>query len=262
MKAAWFNGSYRGLPAQTLTIAGGPQVIPAGSYHLWDKEAPPCLIGQVQSAMTAAAVAGASVVLMQNRKVKISATGNFSLTWPVDGVLRRLLGFDGNLSGTNSYTAQSISPLLWSPGRTETPTMAPLGSLGHTRIPVFAAVSPLDGSISVVSHGAGRTFNQFNFLNVANARYQTKDELGGEFCVWFANVCARGANFQLLRLVDESEAGTDAIDPGQVLGPYVFSPGRDGIDWSFNRSSGANFQWTDRRHDVQLPVHVVPEYEN
>jgi hypothetical protein len=262
MKAAWCNGSVRGLPAQTLTIAGGPQVIPAGSYYLWDKEAPPCLIGQVRLAMVAAAVAGASVILMQNRKVKISATGTFALTWPVDGVLRRLLGFDGNLSGTNTYTAESISPLIWSSGRTETPTMAPLGSLGHTRSPVFAAVSPLDGSISVVSHGSGRTFNQFNFNMVANARYQTKDQLNGEFCVWFAEVCARGANFQLLRLVDEIEAGTDAIDPGQVLGPYVFSPGRDGIDWAFNRSSGGNFSNTDRRHDVQLPVHVVPEYVN
>mgnify|MGYP007034012259 CR=1 FL=1 len=63
--------------------------------------------------------------LMQNRMVRISATGNFSLTWPVDGVLRGLIGFEGNLAGQSSYTATLISPLLWSPSRTETPTMAP-----------------------------------------------------------------------------------------------------------------------------------------
>lgn len=256
--AAWFNGSVRGLPAQTLTIQGGPQVIPAGSYYLWAKDTTDNLVGRVKAAMDAAMVAGADVRLMQNRKVRISATGVFSLSWPADGVLRSLLGFAGNLAAANSYTA-NISPLLWSSGRTETPTMSVLGSLGHTKFPVFVATSPYDGSISTVTHGSGRVYNQFNFSYVANDRYQTKDELGGEWCRFFATVCARGANFRLLRLVEESDSGTNSIDPGQTLGPYVYSARE--LDWNFTRSSGANFAWTDRRHDVQVPVHVVPEYE-
>lgn len=261
--SAWLIGSYRGLPEQTLTIEGAPQVIDAGSYYLYDATAALSLLTKVNAAMVAE-VADGTAVLLRNRKVRLSGSNPFGLTWPADGVLRNLLGFSGNLAGQASYTAPNISPLLWSPGRPETPTMAPLGSQGHTRMPVFTAVSPYDGSISVVTHGSGRVFNEFRFPYVANARYQTAAELGGEFCVWFANVCALGRNLKLHRLLDESDASTDPITGlgSAVLGPYVYSPVRDGLDWTFTRSAGGNFAWTDRRHDATLPVHVVPEYSN
>lgn len=261
--SCWLIGSYRGLPAQTLTIEGDPLVIPAGSYYLWDADADLSLLAKVKAAMDEEVI-GASAVLLRNRKVRLSGSSSFDVIWPADGVLRNLLGFTNDLAGQSSYTAPNVSPLLWSPGRTETPTMAPLGSQGHTRFPVFAAVSPLDGSMSVVTHGSGRVFNEFRWGYVANARYQTASELGGEFCVWFANVCALGRNFKLHRLLDESDASSAPVTGlgTAVLGPYVYSPARDGLDWTFTRSAGANFTWTDRRHDVLMPVHGVPEIVN
>jgi len=126
--SAWLIGSYRGLPEQTLTIEGAPQVIDAGSYYLYDATAGLSLLTQLGAALLDEVVGG-SAVLLRNRKVRLSGSNPFDLTWPVDGVLRGLLGFTGNLAGQATYTAPNISPLLWSPGRTETPTMAPLGSL-------------------------------------------------------------------------------------------------------------------------------------
>ena len=259
--SAWLIGSYRGLPAQTVTIEGIAKVIDAGDYYLYDAAAALSLLTQIGVALVAEVVGG-TAVLLRNRKVRLSGSGAFDLTWPADGVLRNLLGFTGNLAGQATYTASNISPLLWSPGRTETPTMAPLGSIGHTRMPVYTAVSPYDGSISTITHGSGRVFNQYNFSYVANARYQTAAELGGEWCTWFNNVCALGRNFKLHRLLDESDASTDPVTGLRTsLGPCGESPVRDELDWTFTRSAGANFAWTDRRHDVTVPVHVVPEYE-
>lgn len=261
--SAWLIGSYRGLPRQDLLVDGHEVSIDAGNFYLYDSTAGLSLLAQIVAAMTEAGVVGASAVLLKNRKVRISATDPFSIDWSPDNTLsRRLLGFADNLSGANSYIAENVSVLLWSPGRTESPTMAPLGVLGHERFPVFAAVSPLDGSVSVVTHGSSRVFNEFRFSHVGNARYQTVDAAGGEWATFFANVCALGRSFNLWRNVVEDDASTDPAVFSTKLGAYILSPSRDGFDWTFTRSPGGNFQNTDRRHECSLAVHVVPEYVN
>src|SRR5690242_20226068 len=109
-------GSYPSLPAQTLSVStAGPVtencVVPASSYYLYDDHSSFDLLEAIGVALEGHSVlSGATVEILDSRHVRISANQTFSLTWPVDNILRNLLGFTTNLSGTNTYTATNISP--------------------------------------------------------------------------------------------------------------------------------------------------------
>lgn len=252
---AWLIGSVRDLERQVVEVNASLQQIAAGSYYLYSPTSSLSLIGSLEAAITAAGVAGASVVILENRKVRISAGATFSITWPADGVLQALLGYSGNLSGAATYTAPLISPLLWSPARPESPTKAPLGVLGHEQHQAFHSVSPFDGTRSVVVHGS-RTHNRFIWQKVRTDRVQTDDELGGEYVKFWETVLSQGSLFYLWRHVQEDTAGSDPVVWTSSLGPYVV--GDD--DWDFGRASG--FEWTDVWHPIELPCEVSPEYVN
>ena len=257
--SAWCIGSVKNLAAQTLTIQGGGEVITAGSRYLYSATAALSMLRQVEDALTASGLIGASAVLLRNRKVRLSANSNFTLVWPADNVLRNLLGFTGNLAAASTYTAANVSPLLWSPARTESPQMAPLGVVGHKVLTSYHATSPLDGSTTSVTHGStGRRYNQFVFNNVPAARYQTTSEAGGEWVKFFETVCAPAYSFHLWRLVDESDLSTSVVTLSTSLGPYVLTPERRALDWKFARAPG--FGWTDAQYSLTLTVHQVPEY--
>lgn len=262
MKSAWLIGAQY-LPEQELQIDGGPETITAGIRYLYKVGAPALSwLGAVRQALLDAGVTGAQVSLQRDRKVRIYADNDFELEWPADNVLRNLLGFTLDLDGSaDSYVAANVSPLLWSPGRTESPTMAPLGHLGHRVIPTYTAVSPYDGSMVAVSHGSGRVYNEFWFKNIPSARYQTVDEDGGEWVVFFETVGVRAYSFHVWRNIDESDSSTDLAQFTDGLGPYVYSPERRGADWDFQRAEGGNFQLTDRQYNLKFKVHVVPEYD-
>lgn len=260
MKSAWHIGAQY-LPEQELEIEGGPQVITAGTRYLHHGTAALSWMRAVRTAMLAAGVTGGAVILQRDRKVRIYANANFELVWPADNALRNLLGFTEDLDGTqNSYVADLISPLLWSPGRTESPTMAPLGMLGHRVIPTYTAVSAYDGSTVAVSHGTGRIYNEFWFRNVPAARYQTVSALGGEWSTFFERVCAPAYSFNIWRNVDESDASDSVAVFSDSIGPYVYSPDRRGSDWTFQRENDGNFKYTDRQFGLTYKCHVVPEY--
>ncbi|MCY0985968.1 hypothetical protein OV203_02430 [Nannocystis sp. ILAH1] len=250
-QTCWLIGSIPNLSAQTVTINGNAHVITARSRYLYHPTANLSLLVQLQVAM-ALEVAGASVVLLRNRRVRISAAATFSLTWPADNVLRNLFGFTGNLAGSSAYTAPLISELLWSPGLPESPTMAPLGVVGHLKHQVFSSVSPFDGTRSTVAHG-GRTLNEFKWQNVPTERVQTDAALAGEFATWWAAVGVRGSRWQLWRLVDE-DGSSSPVSLSTSLGPYVCTE----PDWKFARSAGLD--WSDVFHPIAMPVEYVREY--
>jgi hypothetical protein len=254
VRTCWLIGSVRDLEAQTLTIGGGPQAITAGSRYLYHPTSALSLLAQVQAAMTAAGVAGASAVLLENRKVRLSCSpGSFSLTWPVDNVLRDLLGFTGNLAAVSSATATNISKLLWSPARRESSMRAPLGALGHTVHQVNVSVSPHDGTRSTVAHGE-RTFNEFVWKMVAAARVQTSSKLGGEYVAFWNTVLSQGSLWHLWRLLEEDTAGSDPMSLATSIGPYVASQ----TDWEFGRAPG--FEWSDVWNPITLPCELQQEY--
>ena len=189
--------------------------------------------------------------------MKISANGVFTLNWPADGELRILLGFSGNLAGAASYVATAVSPLLWSPGKTETPTEAPLGCTGHRVETAWFSSSSFDGTTSCVTHGS-RTYNQFKWGHVPMSRVQTINESGGEWCRWWREVAVRGEAFHMYRAdEDTTGASTAAASITANLGAYVLRPQGRALDWDFNRSRG--LEQVDRRGDISLAVQVVPE---
>lgn len=253
---AWIIGSIADLPANDVTFNASAQVVATGDYYLYDATNALSLLYQVQQAMTAAGVADAAVVLTKARKVKLSSSGAFSVTWD-DTQLRDLLGFTGNLAAATSHVATNVSPLLWSPARTEDTPMAPLGTHGHEVFGTFVTVSSLDGTTEATQHGS-RTFNRFQFKHVNTERVWTTSEANGEYRVWWENVGSRMARWKLYREVAEDTASTAAVSLGSPLGPYVVTVERKAVDWSYDRSRG--FEWTDARADIDIPCHLVPEY--
>lgn len=258
IETAWLIGSYPAMPAQAFTVNAAAASIAAGDYYLYDATAALSLLDQVVSAMTTAGVAGAAAVVCKSRKVKLSAGANFSITWGSATLLRNLLGFTGNISGASSYTATNISPLLWSPGRTENPQMAPLGVRGHKVHSVYQAVSPYSGKTEAASHGY-REYNRFTFPYVDVERVRTSTGDNGTYDVWFENVAVPAALWKLYREVSEDSGSTAAADLSQPLGPYVVSAERRGVAWNYDRSRGK--EYTDECIDIDIPCHVPPEYE-
>jgi hypothetical protein len=253
VRTCWLIGSVRDLAAQTVVINGNNHVISAGSRYLYHPTSTLSLLAQVQAAITADGVAGASAVLLENRKVRISAGASFNLVWPADGVLRDLLGFTINLIGASSYTAPLISKLLWSPARRESPMRAPLGVAGHEVHQVNVSVSPHDGTRSTVLHGS-RTFNEFVWKMVATSRVQTSSALGGEYVALWNTVLVQGSLWYLWRNVEEDTAGSDPVTLATSLGPYVSQE----TDWPFSRAPG--FEWTEVWNPITLPCELQQEY--
>jgi hypothetical protein len=256
---SWLIGSRPNLAAQTLTIEGAPHVITAGSRYLYASSSALSIIARVEAAMDAAGVTGAAVYLTKARKVRITASGTFTLNWPADGVLRDLLGFNGNLAAASSYVATYVSPLLWSPLKPESPEDAPLGVVGHKVHNAYFSQSPHDGTTSAVIHGS-RTYNVFRWGHVPIDRVQTSNGAGGEWATFWDSVVVLGSRFFHFRC-DEDVAGTSTAEAAITvpLGPYVLrAPGRGVPDWDFQRSRGLTN--VDRRCDVVLPVSLAPEY--
>lgn len=190
---------------------------------------------------------------LKNRKVRIYAGGIFSLTWS-SLYFRDFLGFTTDLSGASTYTSGSIPQLLWSPGRTESPMLSPLGTQGHQ---VHSTIFGVAGDGTTVTTTTGsRTFQEWRWSYIATDRIQTDAGAGGEYATFFDKVLKNGYNFRLYRNVDEDGTSAD-LTLGSYLGPYALTPGSRNPDWVFTRSSG--FAYADGRNDITLSAHVVPE---
>jgi len=256
-RAAWLIGSYASLPEQSVTIDGSPQTVDAGSYYLHDTTAALSLLSQVKAAMEAAGLTNVVASLSGNRKVRLASDAVFTVTW-TSTLLRDLLGFSqGNLAGASSYVAASISALVWSSGKTESPMLAPLGVRGHKVYTTFQSVAPYSGKTESVSHGY-REYNRFMFPSVDTDRVRTASELGGEFGRWFEQVAVTSSRWKLYRNVQENPSSPAGVTLDTWLGPYIYSAERKGVSWKYDRSRG--FDWTDLAADIDIPCHVTEDY--
>lgn len=254
---SWLIGSYASLPEQTFEVDGDAVSVPAGDYYLGDPDDDHSLLAALEAALADGGVFTPSATLRQTRKVKIGGADPFDVEWTTDGqLLRDLLGFTGDLAGSAQYTATLISPLLWSPARTESPMLAPLGVVGQRVSATYQSVSPYDGTTEHITHGA-RYYNRFVWRYVDLTRVWTSDLLGGEFAQWWITVAEPGARWKLYRNVTESSSDV-AVDLTGGLGPYIVSADRRGINWDFNRSRG--LENVDAMMDIDLACHVCPEY--
>lgn len=260
-RTSWLIGSFQNLPEQPITVTVGgvdhDVAVAAGNYYLHDFDTDLSLLAALDAALADAGVVAATG-LRQTRLVKSTSLVTFAIVWGTSTLLRDLLGFTGNLSGQTSYIAQRVSPLLWSPARTETSGLAPLGIRGQAVASVYQSQSPYDGSTENISHGE-REYARFNWLNVAIDRVWTRDLLGGEYARWFKEIAVPAARWKLYGPMAESSSDVPATPLENGLGPYIVSAERRGVNWEYQRSKG--LQWTDRRADIEIACHVSPEFD-
>lgn len=258
-----FLGSYPNLAQQTISVTSGATTenvtLAAGSYYLHDTDTSArSLIETLAAAIeTHSVVSGAGVDILENRRIRISATQTFTLTWPVDGVLRDLLGFTGNLTpAASSHTASGISPLLWAPGRTGTVE----GRLGTDGVPVNDTIvgQAATGIVYAGTHNSYRR-NSFGYRYVQNSRVWTTAEAGGEFIAFWRNVLSRFARFRVHTSVVEDTVGTDPMSFGAYhpeTGAYTYAPpGQPGaMPWA------REFGFHEYTHPITIPAVTSPEY--
>ena len=248
-------GSYASMPATEVTVNASLTAVTDGDFYLWDGTASWSLCALMQNTLTAAGVAGGACVLQRDGKIKLSAAGVFSVTWGVGTLLRDMLGFTGNISGSASYSAPNQSPLLFMPGKPETPTQQRLGSVGQKTHIVYVASSPYGGTAESVSHGSVITAGYF-FPLVDTDLMVDDSNTGGTWGRWTEEVAVKAARWKLYREVLEDPTDTAAVTASldQPLGPYIVTD----PNWKWDTSK--NFERTDARADLDIKCHVVEEY--
>lgn len=256
MESSWLIGSID-LPLSEFTVDASAQSIPLGTYYLYHPSDALSLLDLLAADLAAAGIVLAAVVLTRGRRVKLVGNANFSVTWGSATVLRDILGFTGDLSGSPVYTAPNESALLWSPGKVELSREAPMGIAGHRKWNAYFSQSPRDATTSVVIHGS-IVSNTFFWPMIPTARYQVDGAPGGTWEKFWDQVVVQGMRFHLWRAIDELDGSTTAVTWTSSLGPYCLRlGGRAGPDWTFKRNE--KYTWTDFRHDVELAVVQVPE---
>lgn len=260
VETAWLIGSAY-LPATEVTLDGNDYTIPAGNYYLYHPTPALSLIDALDAVLEAHGVQGHQVVIQQDRRVCVlfDEGWEFVMTWPAGNFLRDLLGFTEVIGQEPpAQAADRISPLLWSPGKSESPQEAPFGCLGRSVYDTRFGTAP-DGTQVADSHHT-QLVNTFTWSHVATARFQTAAALGGEYVVFFDTVLRRAGKFRVWRAVAEDLASTAPVDFDALasLGPYGYRPTRGAITWDFQRSQG--FASVDRRNNVSLDCLVTPEW--
>lgn len=262
----WLIGSFNDLPQQSLTVTTtGPvaeaRIIAAGDYYLYDDSSSHDLLEALRSALEGHSVlSGVSVLLMQNRRVRLTGVQAFAVTWPSDGLLRDLLGFTGNLTSNTSHSATNVSPLFWSAGRTAT-TEARFGTDG---IPVHDTAwgQSGPGTLYATSHNEYRR-NSLIWRYVLNARVWTTSEAGGEYFAFWRDVLRLGRRFKVWRGIVESDASTTTVDvSGEAVGllpstgAYRFAPPERPVSMQYAREFG----YVESMHPITIPCVTAIEY--
>ncbi len=256
--------SGRTWVTQTPTIDGDPFNVAAslGGLYLVHPTAALDMLDQLVLAMTAAGVAAPQAFITEQRYVRLTSSGVFTIDWTTGATgLRDLLGFTGNLAAATSYTATNRSPLLWSPGKVFTPDDV-LGSHGR-RVLDLSATFGKGGNLTVRREGAPEVVNRFSAMHVPKARYYAgpPTPAAGDFVHFWENELCTAKKWHVMRGVTEGPSVTASASYGSatVIGPYV----ADMSDASFRRTPFARssgFGLVDAYYDVSIPAVVTEQF--
>lgn len=260
---AWTVGSAY-IPLTTVEVDNNPSQIAAGHYYLRHTTDALDLLFQIRTQLDGILGDGVSqVFIAKDRRVRISAPAPFNLEWPTS--LSSLLGFTGNLIGQSTYTAPSVSPILWSASKPETPQESPLGTLGRKVFDNKFSTSPDTYQLSDGHHT--HTVQTFAWSFVPTDRWQTIAQdtgatgtLQGEYTRFFQQVLVKAEKFWLYRaILEDTDSSEPVVWTDNPLGPYGYRPaGRGAITWDFARAAG--FKEAERRVNVSLDCLVTREW--
>lgn len=271
-KTAWVIASKPFIDTGTFSIVVNQTevcAIPSGNYYLYDAQNGLSLLYALeQQCLTHPEVTSATAELLESGKVRLTLETVGSTPWTLHwgaGVIRWtpdvMLGFSGDLTpAAMSFTADLYSPMFWSPGKTESPQLAPAGVMG--------TLADNDQPAHWTAHRWHRTCrpeaeyrrNIFVWRNVATARFATADKLAGELQSIYTHHLKKLYNFKLYRNVEEDRSGSAPVSLGSPLGPYILVPneGQRTAAFPFARSPG--FEWVDAWHPVSLECMSAKEY--
>ncbi len=248
---------------QTPTIDGDLENVAAslGGLYLYHPTDALSMLDQLVAAMTAAGVAAPAAFITEQRYVRLTSSGVFTVDWTTGATgLRDLLGFSANLAAAAAYTAPLRSPLLWSPGKVFTPDDV-LGSHGR-RVLDLSATLGKGGNLTVRREGAPEVVNRFSAMHVPKARYYNSPPTpaAGDLVHFWENELCTAKKWHVLRGVTEGPSTTaSASYPGtDILGPYV----ADMTDAGFRRTPGvrsSGFTLVDAYFDTTPIPAVVTE---
>lgn len=260
----WLVSSRESWADQTITIDASVEVItaPLGGLYLLHVVADLSMIHQLYLALVAAGVAAPTVTITKSRRVRITSSGTFAITWGSGTELRDLLGFDGDLSGAAEYVAESRSTLLWSGGKIGSPRKAPLDATGSPSFDGSVTLGPT-GIMTVRQEGDPTVTEIYDWKRTPKARFFASPLTGAVPGDWrhfwqYEQITAR--KIAVLRKVSEGDDDDDTdadYSASYVLGPYVADlSGRDALTFKMTRS----LPTIEKYYDVEWPAIVCAEF--
>jgi hypothetical protein len=246
-----------------VTIDASPETVTAslGGLYIYHPTDALDLPTQFVAAMTAAGVVDPAAFITEDRHFRLTSSGVFDVTW-TSTVLRDYLGFTGNLTGATGYTATNRSPMLWSPGKTETPEEAPLGAHGKPIADLSVAYGA-GGTQTIRVEGSPTYRQRFAWSHVAKARYYNAppSPVDGDFAAFWLSEFVGGNRWILLRGVTEGTSTTVSAGYGSAtnVGPYKADMSQPEMrSLQFARSAG--FSLVEAYYDVTIPCVKTPEF--
>ena len=259
----WLFGGVPNMAAQTWSVTSNAVteniVIPAGSYYLDDSSSSRSLVSVVETALnTHSQITNTvSCFLARDRLVRITDDNAIAISF-TDTTLRDILGFTGNLSASDAYTAQRVSSYLWVPDRPGDPS----SRLGRPGDPVYDTKVSSSGGTNATIVATGhdtRLHNDIEYRHIPFAYYDAGDDLGGQWRTFFTTVVRRFRNIKIYRstLHDETSATAVGLLNSNMIGPYRLRHEGGGPIRYETSNEIANVHKLGR---ASLPVVVVPEY--
>jgi hypothetical protein len=257
----WLFGGIPNLAAQTWSVTSNAVtediVIPAGSYYLDDSSSALSLVSVVETALnTHSQITNTvSCYLARDRLVYIADDNPINITF-TDTDARDILGFTGNLSGDDGYTAQRVSPHLWVPDRPGI-TAARLGRHGDEVYDTQVSSSGgSDATIVATGHDV-RLHNEFDYRHVPFDYYDAGDDLGGQWRTFFTTTVRRFRHIKIYQNTLHDEASDTAVG---LLNSNRVGPYRWRASGTIRYETRNEFENVHNMGRASLPVVVVPEY--
>jgi hypothetical protein len=254
--------SSRAVTSYAVTIDGGAQTVTfsLGGGYLVHPTASLDILARLVVAMTTAGVAAPAAYITEDRHVRLTSSGVFTVTW-TDTTFRDLLGFTGNLAAASSYTATNRSPLLWSPGKTENPDR---NMLGANRVRLDLSVAYGTGGRQTVRIEGSPTEDQtFRWAHIPKERVLATPPtpIAGEYQYFWRYELCGGQRWILLRGVTEGSSTTTSSSYGSAThqGPYKADLSVSEFrSTPFTRSAG--FGLVEAYYDCWIPAVQTPEF--
>ena len=260
--ADWCIGSSESVPTQTIRVTHGATTedltLTAGSYYLDNPGGTSLsLVDALSTTLnTHSLISDANARLMQNRRVRITASVTFNIVFLDANVLQNMIGATGALATSDDHQLANVSNWLWSPGRCGR-SRARAGTDGtYVYDTMVGQAGP--GNVVATRHNRWRE-NEFTWRYVNNNRMWTTTEAGGEWFTFYDEVLSKFLRFKVYRQVTEDDASTSDVSLPSSLpssGAYILRSRRTPIKTPFGREFG----FIERVHPVTLPTVQSPEY--